>query len=71
MSDWNESDWGACVKCVTSCLGNGKGGTYLARDDKRDGLDGAGGELVRAHDLALGGADHASRDEAHPALRVA
>ena len=46
-------------------------GTYLARDDKRDGLNDARGEFVRAHDLAVGGADRASRDETHPALRVA
>jgi hypothetical protein len=68
MSDWNESDWGACVSGFKYRRWEGE--RYLARDDECDGLDSARGELVCARDLALGGAEGAPRDEAHTALWV-
>ena len=71
MSDWNESDWRACVSYFLMSRGCGRRGRYLTRDDECDGLHSAGGDLVRTRDLALGGAEGASRDEAHPALWVA
>ena len=52
-------------------VGEMERGAYLARNDKCDGLDEAGGELVRARDLAVGGANRAPWDKAHTALRVA
>jgi hypothetical protein len=67
MSDWKESDWarGACVGQF------GRERDDFVGDYERDRLDGARGELVRACDLALRGADHAAQDKAHPALWVA
>jgi hypothetical protein len=45
-----------------------RGRTYFTRNDKCDGLDRIHSELVRTHNLTLGGVDCAAWDETHPAL---